>query len=78
MTDTIEATIYQYFVGYVAEQGDWVSRRMCADAFEVHISTATYHLEKAVQLGALTKIQGFIGRQPGWIYGLPEWQPALV
>jgi hypothetical protein len=78
MNANIQATVYTVFVEYVEAKGDWVGRRECAAEFEVHVSTSTYHLEKAVQQGALVKIPGFIGAQPGWIYGLPEWQPELL
>jgi hypothetical protein len=77
MNERITASVYRVFVEFVEEKGDWVGRKECAQAFDVHPSTATYHLEKAVQFGALEKQPGFIGNQPGWIYGLPGWQLEL-
>jgi hypothetical protein len=77
MTPRIEATVFRLFVEYVAQKGDWVGRKECAAEFDVHLSTAAYHLEKACQQGYLVKQPGFIGNQPGWIYGLPAWDDSL-
>lgn len=74
MPKTLQAGTYWLFVERIAEIGDWVSRAEMAKDFNVHQTTAIYHLDTAVRCGALVRIAGYVGRQPGWLYGLPDWQ----
>jgi Fic family protein len=65
-------TYSQYF-----QPGDILSRRDVAERVGVSYSNAVYHLERCVSDGILHKQRGFIGRQPGWVYALPETLPRL-
>lgn len=58
-------------------EGRAVSRRDMADLFGVSVSTAKYHLERAVSHGLLNKVYDYIGKQPGWLYASPLTMPYL-
>lgn len=67
------------FLDYVDRvgRGEIVSRGDMQERMGVAYSTALYHLERAVSEGYLHKQHGFIDRQPGWLYALPETMPKL-
>jgi transposase len=54
---------------------DILSRSEIADLFGVGRSTATYHLERAVEEGLLEKQYGWLGKQSGWLYSKPGLLP---
>lgn len=51
--------------------GELVCREDMAKRHGVTITTATYHLERAVYAGLLSKSYGYISNQPGWLYYHP-------
>lgn len=59
------------------KKGDIWARADFAALFGVGRSTAAYHLERAVNSGALNKQYGWCGKQSGWLYGLPATMPRL-
>lgn len=69
---------YRY-IDYVDQlgAGDQMSRQWFADLFGVGVSTARYHLERAVRAGELNKAYGFLGKQSGWLYALPSTMSRL-
>ena len=52
--------------------GEWLTRADLARAFEVHYTTAEYHLDRAVGERLLKRCLGWIGDKPGYLYALPE------
>lgn len=58
-------------------QGDIVTRSAMAEIMGVCKNTAAYHLERAVNAGALHKQLGWAGNQGGWVYALPDTMPQL-
>lgn len=64
---------------YVAvfELGEKLTRQHLANHFGVGCSTARYHLDRAVAAGALNRVYGWLGKQSGWLYALPETMPRL-
>lgn len=54
-----------------------LTRADLAKMFGVGGTTARYHLERAVDAGALNKQYGWVGGQSGWLYGLPSSMPRL-
>lgn len=68
---------YEEYARAVGE-GECYSRTMMAVKMGVSYTTAQYHLERAVAEGLLNKAYGYIGRQPGWVYALPEDMPRLL
>lgn len=59
------------------ELGDAWGRADLAKRFGVSLSTARYHLERAVAVGLLHKQYGWLGRQSGWLYALPDTLPMF-
>lgn len=60
------------YVDAFEEESIW-GRGMLARLFGVSVSTASYHLEKAVEAGELEKRHGYLGGQSGWLYALPGY-----
>lgn len=56
----------------VFELGEKLTRQHLASHFGVGGSTARYHLDRAVKNGKLNRVYGWLGKQSGWLYALPE------